>query len=290
MTNLQGAKFALIATVFFTVLNALVKEIGQTLPLEETVFFRFLIAYLVILPLTPKSAHLEFFKKDTPRYLHLFRAGLGVTAILCCFFGMTRLPLSEAMSLTYTAPLLVAILGQYFLRERVPPLRWPAIACGAAGVLIICRPKMGAELMPVAVMLAGSLARAGSDILARALSSRASSQCLVVSFLGLGSIMIAPFAIANWQTPTSEQWLVLLLLGVSGGFFQIFLTRAFQLSPASALAPFFYTSLLWAVLLGALFWNEVPGQNEILGSALIVLDGFLALWTLRTKVAKPLAG
>ncbi|HND06138.1 MAG TPA: hypothetical protein PL012_10690, partial [Candidatus Obscuribacter sp.] len=79
MTNLQGAKFALIATVFFTLLNALVKEIGTSLPLQETVFFRFLIAYLVILPLTPRSAHREFFSRDTPKHLHFLRAGLGVT-------------------------------------------------------------------------------------------------------------------------------------------------------------------------------------------------------------------
>jgi drug/metabolite transporter (DMT)-like permease len=142
------------------------------------------------------------------------------------------------------------------------------------------------SLIASLVMLVGCVAAASSDIVAKTLTGekwRMQSTSIVLIFFCLSALMLLPVMPFIWQTPDLRHVGLLAVVGVAGVTFQLLLTRALSLSKASAIAPFSYTSLIWATMLGFAFWKDLPAGSELLGVLFIVADGLLAWYTNREK-------
>jgi drug/metabolite transporter (DMT)-like permease len=189
-------------------------------------------------------------------------------------FALRTLPLAEAYSLFFIAPLLVTALAVPLLGERVGWRRWAAIVVGLAGVLIVLRPDATrmATLGSVAVLLAATLYSL-SAVTVRLLGRTDSTQGMVFWMITLLSLFAVAAAWHEWVAIQQGHWLILAGLAVSGAFGQYAVTEAFKHTDASIIAPFEYTALGWGMGLDWLIWNTLPDRMMLVGAGVIIASG-----------------
>lgn len=186
------------------------------------------------------------------------------------------LPLADVSAIYLASPIYVTGMSALFLGERVGWRRWTAVLAGFAGVLIALRPT-GAALSPYAlVALAGSLAYAVLMVSTRRLRGVPNS---VLVFTQVGALFVATMATApDWVWPTPLEAVLLALVGVISMAGFLCLNRGVQLAMASVVAPFQYSSIVWAVVLGWTVFGDIPGAATLVGAAVIIAAGlFIAL-------------
>ena len=210
--------------------------------------------------------------------VQLMRPAFLAASITSLFLGLTYLPIAEATTIGFTAPLFITALSGPILGEKVGVHRWLAVFIGLIGVLVIVRPGGGlwywASLMP----FVGAIFFAIFQIITRLLSNTERTNTALF-YTGLGgffwtSIMV-PFV---WTTPSFLHWVVFLLTGAMGAAAHLCMISAFNRSEASLLAPFNYTKLLWVSVLGFLIFGDVPSLNMWIGATIIVAAGFYIIY------------
>jgi drug/metabolite transporter (DMT)-like permease len=287
----RGALLMLGATALFTIMSALIKGLSANIHFIETMFFRSAFALPVMVVIAARGRNWGLLR--TKRFpAHIVRAFTGTMAQGCAFYALTVLPLAEQTALTYTTPLFVTILSIPFLGERVGIHRWSAVLVGFAGILVIALGEgaFQAGAMPdrvvaigMAVAVAQGVWSAATTLLVRSLSATESSATIVL----WQSLLMTAFTLAAlpffWTTPTPGELALLVLVGLVGGVAQIMLTEAYASAQVSALGPFSYSSILWAVALGWVVFSDAPGWSTLAGAALIVVSG---LYILHREIAR----
>jgi drug/metabolite transporter (DMT)-like permease len=287
----RGARLMLGATALFTIMSALIKGLSANIHFIETMFFRSAFALPVMVVIAARGRNWGLLR--TKRFpAHIVRAFTGTMAQGCAFYALTVLPLAEQTALTYTTPLFVTILSIPFLGERVGIHRWSAVLVGFAGILVIALGEgaFQAGAMPdrvvaigMAVAVAQGVWSAATTLLVRSLSATESSATIVL----WQSLLMTAFTLAAlpffWTTPTPGELALLVLVGLVGGVAQIMLTEAYASAQVSALGPFSYSSILWAVALGWVVFSDAPGWSTLAGAALIVVSG---LYILHREIAR----
>lgn len=281
----RGALLMLGATALFTIMSAIIKGLSENIHFIETMFFRSALALPVMFALAARSRNPAVLR--TRRFpAHLVRAFTGTMAQGCSFYALTVLPLAEQTALTYTTPLFVTLLSIPFLGERVGIHRWSAVLLGFAGIMVIALGEgafqgggwpQGVVAIGMAAAVAQGVWSAMTTLLVRSLSATESSTTIVLwqSLLMTAFTLVAlPFV---WTTPSLFELLLLVLVGLVGGVAQIMLTEAYASAEVSALGPYSYTSILWAVAIGWLVFSDAPGWATIAGSTLIVAAGLYIL-------------
>ncbi|MEO8669700.1 MAG: DMT family transporter [Tahibacter sp.] len=210
--------------------------------------------------------------------LHLLRGVLSVVMLASFSYALRLLPLAEAYSLFFVAPLLVTALAVPLLGERVGWRRWLAILVGLAGTVVVLRPQVGGVLSlgGIAVLISAS-SYAISAITVRVLGRTDSTLSMVFWMLFMLSGFATLAAWRDWVAIRPEHWQVLAGLAVSGALGQYGVTEAFRRSPASVIAPLEYTALLWGICLDWYLWNTAPDRIVLLGSGIIILSGLYLL-------------
>lgn len=278
----------LAATALFTVMGALIKQVGDRIPFFEIMFFRSLLAMPVVLAIVLRLGNPQL---ATQRLAgHLLRALTGATAMACSFFSLTVLPFAEQTALTYTTPIFATLLAIPFLGERVGIHRFSAVGVGFLGVVVIAlgQGAFGGRIDPwialgIALATVHGLFSATSTLLVRSLSGTERSTTIVIwqSLLTTGlTALTLPFV---WVTPGWETLLILIAIGTVGGIAQVLLTEAYASAQVSSLGAYSYTGILWAVLLGWIAFGEAPGWTMLVGAGLIVLA---ALYILRREMVR----
>lgn len=285
----RGALLMLASTALFTMMSAVVKLVGERIPFFEIMFFRSILALpVVFLIVLRMGGGATLVTQRFPQ--HVMRAMTGTAAMSCSFFALTVLPLAEQTALTFTTPLFVTLLAIPLLGEKVGIHRFSAVALGFVGIIVIALGK-GAFMGPmepwiifgmiVAVM--HGVFSAATTLLVRSLSATERSTTIVLwqSILMTGfTALTLPFV---WVTPSGHEWLLLLVIGLVGGVAQVMLTEAYASAQVSSLGAYSYTGILWAVLLGWIFFGEAPGIATFVGSGLIVLA---ALYIMRREAIR----
>jgi len=265
------------SVAFFAVMDALVKDLGARYPTMQVVFFRSLFAFVPILFLILHSGSLKALKVNSIGG-HLLRSLVGVAAMFCFFHAYVRMPLADVVAISFAAPVFVVALSVPLLGEKVGPRRWSAVLVGFIGVLIMIRPDGGLLTSVALVPLIGTLFFALAMIVLRRLGRTETSasvaftftlSCTVVSGLAL------PFV---WVAPDLVDLLALIAVGLLGGVGQILMTAAFKHGDVAVIAPFEYSAMIWATLLGFVFWGEVPGLNIWIGVAIVMASGLFILF------------
>jgi drug/metabolite transporter (DMT)-like permease len=191
---------------------------------------------------------------------------------------VSRLPLSTTYSLFFIAPLLITALSGPILGERVGPRRWVAIGIGLIGVLVLLRPSGEGMLSTAALaVLAAALAYAVSAMTVRLLARTDSTQAMMVWLMVMITFGAGALAWSGWVPVRSEDWWLILGLGVAGSLGQYAITEAFRLGEASLIAPLEYTALIWGVILDLSLWGVLPDSITWVGAAIIVASGLYLL-------------
>lgn len=270
---LRGILFCVTAFFFFACMDALAKHLGGTYHWVQLVFFRALFGFLPVLPVVYNDGGLRALRTRHP-VLHLIRSTAVLVALATYFIGLQHMPLADALTLAFTSPLFVTLLSMPLLGERVGPHRLLAILAGFGGVLVIMQPGADTFRPEAFYLIVAGAAFALSSVLTRLLGRTETNGAIIFySTLGqfLPALLVLPFV---WQMPVSlTDWLLFVGMGCLGGIGLQLITLAFRNAQASVLAPFEYTTLIWATLIGWIVWREWPGNHVWIGAAILVATG-----------------
>lgn len=277
--RLLGIGLRLGATTSFAFMAAAIKlghEAGVSI--VELAFYRFAFGLPPLIAWIIWSHDPAAWRTARPG-AHLLRTAIGLTTMTLGFTALAYLPLAEATTISFAAPLFAVVLSVLILKERVGRHRWSAVAAGLVGVLIVMRPA-GAVLPLVGLgfALAAAFGAACTNIAIRQLGRTESPQTTVLWFT-LGSMAIAGALMPFYATAhDGREWMILLALGFTGGIGQLFLTASLRVASVGVVAPFDYAQLLWAVLLGWLIFAGQPSPTTWTGAAVIIASGLYTLY------------
>ena len=271
----RGAFFIVTAEVSFALSAALIKLVSDSLPNQSIVFFRNLFGLLILTPLLLNAG--ENILKTNRLHLHLFRSGIGMGAMYCFFYALANLPLADSMLIKSTIPLIIPFISLAWLKESISKRIIVAGLLGFIGVFVILNPDGNNTNWAILVALSSSLMAALAFVTVRQLSSTEPPLRIVTYFAIVGLIISAIPLTWTWQTPTFQQCVMLLGVGLTTTIGQLLLTRGYQNAPASSVGIFTYTSVPFGTFLGWLFWQELLEPEFYLGAILIILAGVLVL-------------
>lgn len=280
----RGVGLMLAATALFVVMSALVKAASEEVPAGEAVFFRSALAVPVILAwvrLEGLGAR-ETLATSRP-WGHVWRGVVGTAAMGLGFAGLALLPLYEVQAIGHAAPLLTVLLAVWLAGERVRAPRLLAVTLGLLGVLIVLWPRLGGASGPGAALgallvLASAAGAALAQVQVRRLVETEDTATIVLWFSLTASALSLATAPLGWVWPTPAAAAMLVGAGLIGGVAQICLTASYRHADAGVVAPFSYASMLIALAVGFVAFDEAPRPSALLGAALIVAGGALVIW------------
>ncbi len=275
--NLRSIVFMLLAVACFAFMDAVLKALSTRYPVVQIAALRGLTALpLVFLFISWRRAWGTVWRIRWP--LHLLRGVLGIAMLSLFTLGVRELPLSAAYTLFFVAPLLITALSVPILGERVPATHWWAIAFGFLGVLIALRPsgqalQAGIVSLGGLAVLAAALGYAVNAIAGRLASRTDSVDSLVLWMMVSMAAGAGALALPGWVPIQRADAPLLLALAVTGFAGQLAITEAFRHGQASAVAPFEYSALAWALGLDWLIWQTLPAAHTWLGAAIVIGSG-----------------
>ncbi len=286
MNPLFGIVLVVVATLAFTLMAALVRFLGQEIPLGEVVFARSVFALIPLLGMILWRGELATALRTNNPVGHFSRSAVGAFGMFLNFGALALLPLADATAISFATPIFSVVLAAVFLGEVIRVRRWSAVGVGFVGVLVMLSPHLDIESSAanaVAVAgatfgLVGAFFSACSSVQTRSLarSETTSSSVLYFSIIcAIAGLVTLPF---GWLVPTWPELAALITIGIFGGLAHIFLTESYRLAEASLVAPFDYTSLLWALILGYLVFSELPDPLVFVGAAIIAAAGLFVIW------------
>lgn len=282
-----GIALKILSSLGFTFMSAAVQVVSSTYPVGEIIFFRSAFAFLTLIAWL-------MWQRDFPRAArtsnlrgHLTRGAIGGVAMVASFLALAHLPLSEAVAIGYTSPLITVVLAALVLKERVRIYRWSAVALGFVGIVIILMPHLhGAwsgvignpSTFGVSVALAGACLSAGSMIQTRRLTATESTGAIVLYFSLFTTICGLATLPFGWVMPGPRDLALLIGIGIIAGVSQTLLTASYRFGDASLIAPFEYTTMVWALLIGWLAYGDLPGPMVLIGGIIVVGSGAFVVW------------
>jgi drug/metabolite transporter (DMT)-like permease len=277
--RLLGIALRIGATTCFGFMAAMIKlgyEAGANT--VEMVFYRFAFGLPPLLVWIAASGNFGAWRTGRPR-AHLLRGAIGLTTMILAFSALAYLPLAEATTIGFAAPLFAVMLSALLLREEVGKHRWSAVALGFAGVVIVMQPGGAAlPLEGLAIAVLSALGVACVTITIRQIGRTEGTQTTVLWFTGLSMLAVGVAMPLFAQAHDATTWAILVALGLFGGLAQLLLTASLRYAPVSVIAPFDYAQLLWAVLLGWLLWETQPPATTWAGAAVIIASGLYTLY------------
>ena len=259
------------ATVLFAVADTTAKFLSTSLPVIEIQWIRYVLFFVLAAILASRAPRRRLLPNN-PK-LQILR-GLAVTGSSILFvFGVREMSMAEATTISFLSPLLITILSIPLLGEVVGIRRWAAVLVGMAGVLIVVRPG-SSGFQPAAFWgMASSLCWATALIITRKIATTDQATTTLLCSAGIGALVLTFLAPLAWTWPTASQWGLVLMLGVLSSLGQWMVIEAHRQAPASLLAPFSYTQLIWAIALGFLVFGALPDHWTLIGAAVIVASG-----------------
>jgi len=206
--------------------------------------------------------------------LHLLRGALGIGMLSLFSFALRHLPLAEAYSIFFVAPLLITLLSGPLLGERVGTARWIAIGVGLAGVLVVLRPTgTGMFTFAGGAVLLAAACYSVSAITVRIVNRTDSLESQVFWLMAMVGAGAGLMALPHWTPVRAADAWVLCGVAISGFGGQLAITNAFRHGEASAIAPFEYSALAWGLSIDWLVWHTLPDRWMLAGASIIVASG-----------------
>lgn len=265
----------LSAEASFAGVSALVKQLSATQSFEQLVFFRNVLAFMVLAPwLWRKGAGAL---KTTRWKLHFVRGLAGITAMYLFFYAIATIPLAQATLVLLLSPFLIPVIGWLWLNEYVSRQTWLAIALGFVGVFIFLDP-LGSDISPVVgiAFIAAALAAFTKTVIKR-MSDTESTSKIVFYFSGFATIASAIPLLWLWQPIPPQNWWGLGVMGGLAVYGQLAMTKAFSIAPAAKIGVFTYSSVIFAAILGYWFFDEPVYWHMLWGTLIIMTAGYFAI-------------
>src|SRR5712671_413064 len=272
-----GIAYMLVATILFAGSSALSKWLVATYPIGEMLFVRAAAALvgssLVILPATGLGVFRTKRLRD-----HMLRGISQSCAQTFLLIAFSLMPLASAVAINFSAPLFATVAAVVFLKEPVGAVRWGALIVGFMGVLLVAGP--GADTFQTGSLFAlcNAVLFGTVTVGVRGMTATESAETLTMYQMVVLTTVFALTLPFSWVAPTAADWGAMVVNGLGNALGQYLWTRALHLAPTSAVVPFNYFSLVWAIILGFLVWGDIPSAALLAGSAIVVGSGMFLLW------------
>lgn len=277
-----GIILRILSGVFFTIMAGLVKYLAEALPLGQLVFFRSAFALIPLgIFLVWQHDFPAAFKTKRP-IGHLIRCTLGTIAMFTSFATLHFLPVAEATTLSYLSPVVIVVLATFLLKEKASARRWWGVLLGLSGLLLMTVPNFNTEasgntLIGIACGFATAVLIAGALLQVRQLALMGEKTGTITIYFALFTTIVGAIsAIFGWASVTLTELILLISIGLVGGIAQLLMTMSFNYAEASALAPYEYLAILWAVIMGIFFFSEVPSVSFWLAAPFILFGALVA--------------
>lgn len=287
MNLFKAVGFKLLSALLFAAMSALVRQLSEVTPIGQIVFFRSAWAIPPVLLIYALRGEFMSAVRTNRFFGQLGRGALSVCGMFTNFAALARLPLADATAINFASPLITVALAAIFLKEKVRIYRWSAVIVGFGGVVVMLIPNFdvryyaGAAGAVAAVgsifAVVSAICNAGTVIQTRRLTQSETTASIVFYFsliCALAGAVTLPFA---WHSPTGPELLALISTGILGGLAHIFLTESYRHAPASVIAPFDYSALLWALLLGYFVFGELPSALVYIGAVIVAGAGLFVI-------------
>jgi drug/metabolite transporter (DMT)-like permease len=269
---LHGIGFMIFMTICFSSLDASAKYLSNELPLWVLLWGRYVFNFLFVALFFVRGAPADIIHTRNIK-LQILRSILLVASTLTFWMALMLLPLADCVVILFVAPLLVTMLAAPLLGESVGRHRWTAVLLGFVGVMVVMRPGIAVFEWVLILPLITALLYAGVQISTRILG-RTDGALTTLLYSSAGGVIISTIGVLFfWVTPSLEQWLVLGWLGFLGALGHYLMIKAYEIAPASLLAPFDYTTLIWATILGFVMFGDLPDTWTVLGAIIIMSSG-----------------
>jgi drug/metabolite transporter (DMT)-like permease len=277
----------LVAMFVFTSMDGFAKALAvEGMPPEQIIFIRYVFASILLLPAALWHWRLRPGRTRRP-VLHVLRGILLIASATLFVYGLRTLPLETATAIGFVSPLYVTALSIPFLGEKVGIRRWSAVVVGFLGVLVILRPGTDSFELAMLIPLVSSLCWAGGLIITRSMRGRESPLTILIWTTVTGLVVIAPLGLADWETPSNRALGLLGVIALCHTAGQYLTIRAFMMASASILAPFSYSTIIWAILIGGVFFGSLPDLATVAGTVTLACAGLYVWHRERVVTGKP---
>jgi len=278
----------LTSVLLFAAMSTFIRITGQTFPLGQVIFFRSAFAILPVVLIYAWRNELRAAVVTQRPLGHLLRGSQGIAGMFLNFAALARLPLMDATAISFASPLITVALAAAILKERVQVYRWSAVAFGFVGVVVMLWPYLdiwglihvgtAERTVGAACALIGAISNAGTVIQTRRLTDTETTSSIVFYFsliCMIAGLCTWPF---GWMMPSASEFVMLAMVGILGGLSHILLTESYHYAPASAVAAFDYSAMLWAFLIGYFVFGELPSLFVYFGAGIVLACGLFVIW------------
>jgi len=268
---LIGIAWMLVTMFWFVSLDSMAKYLMQSYPVAQVVWARFFFHVVFVMIAMGFSVRQQI--KTQSIILQCARSFFMLTTTVLFFVGLHFLPLATASTIMFVSPIFVTILSVFLLGEKVGVRRWAGVIAGFTGAIVVVRPGFQGFDWSALFVLAAAFTHAFYQIFTRK-ARLYDSPITSLFYTGLvGAVLMTGVVPFYWQAVAVSDYLLLVSLGLAGGVGHLCLIRAFQSAPASVVAPFSYSSLIWATLYGYILFSDLPDQWTLIGASLIIGSG-----------------
>ncbi len=266
--NVQGALWLVSGGFIFTCNGVMIRLLSDQIESVQTAFFRAIFSVLMLLPLMMNGRVRPW--KSQRIAGHFWRTLMGTTSMVLGFYAVSMLPLADATALGFSQPLFSVCVAAIVLHEKVRWRRWSATIVGFIGVLVMVRPGEGSLQAGALIALANALTVSLSILLVRRLSDSETPLMILTQFAVWSTLLLALPAIWVWRWPDAWGWTLAIGVAASATVGQYFWVQAFKAGEMSAVAPFEYLRLPFAVFMGWLIWGQMPEIWTYVGAAIVI--------------------
>jgi drug/metabolite transporter (DMT)-like permease len=272
-----GILCMIAATVAFAATHALSKWLIAIYPIGEIMFSRSFVGFIICSAFVLPRHGFSVFATQRPAH-HLMRGLSQSMSQTFSVLAFSLMPLAGAIAINFSAPLWAALVSVIWLKERAGAARVIVLVCGFFGVLIVSNPGADSLTLGAIFALLNAMMLGSVTVAVRGMTATESSNTLLMWQLGVVSICHAFLLVFGVQWTTFRDLALLVLGGITNLIGQYFWTKALILAPTTAVSPFFYFMLVWAMLIGFVVWGDVPTAGLLLGSGVVVGSGLFLLW------------
>ena len=273
--NQLGFLYMFMSVCAFSFMDLIVKW-SEDYPLGQVLFFRGFFGVVIYFFIMPRDRIKNFYYTKRAS-LHLLRCIFGLIALIAIFIALRNLPLATVVSISFAAPIFTTIFSILLLNEKVGFYRWLAVSIGFIGIIVITEPGFGDLNIYYIYPIIFCLGLSYVAIAIRQLSKTEPVWLIALNFsilITLASLFTIPF---GWVMPNIQDLVLLCMIGFLGGFANLWLSQSFKLSEVSLVSPLKYLALVFGIIFGYLFWDEVPTIKTLLGALLVVASSLIIL-------------
>ena len=270
----KGILLMLLSAFLFSAMQALIGMTGDAVPLMEQVFFRNFISAVICFVIIRRNK-LSMFGGRGDQPLLFMRSGIGLLGLVTYFYAADHAAQADVAILTKLSAFLITLLAFFFLKEKIARIQVPALFIAFGGALIVANPSFHSDLFPLFMAFLCSVFSSVAYTLLAYSKDKVHAITIVMHFSVFCSVVALAFFVTDITWPGPVDFLLLLLIGIFGGFGQIALTYSYRMAPASEVSIYNYSGIPFSMILGFFMLGETIAWNSFIGGALVVLASLL---------------